>query len=142
LHFKKPTRSMLQPLVQKVGNRHPGWKRGLLSYPRRETLVKTVLAAMPTFFLIIFKMRKWAISRIDKFRRGFLWKGQDVDNVNGGHCLVNWQTCTRPRKWGGLGIIDLENFSRALWLRWLWYRWDSKMLSLYHRVYRFCIYVY
>jgi hypothetical protein len=117
LHFKKSTRSMLQPLVQKVGNRLPGWKRCLLSYPGRETLIKTVLSAMPTFFLTIFKMRKWAISRIDKYRRGLLWKGKDGENVSGVHCSVNWQTCTGPRKWGGLGIKDLDKFDRALHLR-------------------------
>jgi hypothetical protein len=28
--------------------------------------------------------------------------------------LVNWATCTRPKKWGGLGIKDLEKFGRTL----------------------------
>jgi hypothetical protein len=27
LHFKKPTREMMQPVVQKIGNKLPGWKR-------------------------------------------------------------------------------------------------------------------
>jgi hypothetical protein len=31
-----------------------------------------------------------------------------------GHWLVNWATCTRPKKWGGLGIKDLEKFGRTL----------------------------
>jgi hypothetical protein len=26
---------------------------------------------------------------------------------------------------GGLGFKDLEKFSRALWLRWLWHKWDN-----------------
>jgi hypothetical protein len=39
---------------------------------------------MPTFFLIVFKMKKWAIAKIDKYRRAFLWRGNDVDNVKGG----------------------------------------------------------
>jgi hypothetical protein len=48
-----------------------------------------------------------------------------VDNIRGDHCLVNWRTCLRPRKLGGLGIKDLEKFSRALRLWWLWYQWDA-----------------
>jgi hypothetical protein len=84
---------------------------------------------MPTFFLTIFKMKKWAISKIDKFQRSFLWKGHDVGNVTRGHYLVNWQTCTRPKRQGGLGIKDLDTFGRALWLRWLWYNSDTKEKS-------------
>jgi hypothetical protein len=89
LHYKKPSRAMLQHIIQKIGNRLSDWKRNLFTYPGREVLVKIVLTAMPTFFLTVFKMRKWAISRIDKFRRGFLWKGHDGDNIRVGHCLLN-----------------------------------------------------
>jgi hypothetical protein len=81
---------------------------------------------MPTFFLTVHKMKKWTISRIDRFRRSFLWRGQHPDQINRGHCLVNWLTCLRPKKWGGLGLKDLEKFSRALRLRWLWHQWGSK----------------
>jgi hypothetical protein len=68
----------------------------------------------------------WARKKIDKIRRSFLWKGEE--NANGGHCLVNWPTVTRPKDFGGLGIPDLEKFGRALRLRWLWQDWtdDSK----------------
>jgi hypothetical protein len=104
LHYKKPTRAMFQPLVQQIANRLPDWKKDLLSYPGREILVKFVLYAIPTYFLTIFKMRKWAIASIDKFRRGFLWKGQEVNNVSGGHCLVNWKMCLRPKKLRGGGL--------------------------------------
>jgi hypothetical protein len=40
--------------------------------------------------------------------------GQHPGQVNGGHFLVNWQTYLRPKKWGRLGLKDLEKFSRAL----------------------------
>jgi hypothetical protein len=84
-----------------------------------------LLNQLPTYFFTVFKMSKWGISNIDKFRRSFLWKGQDPENVRGGHCLVNWLKCTRPKTLGGLGIKDLEKFNRALRLRWLWHHWDE-----------------
>jgi hypothetical protein len=68
----------------------PGWKRGFMTYSGREVLVKSVLTTMPTYFLSVFKMLKWGWARIDRFRRSFLWKGQDPENVRGGHYLVNW----------------------------------------------------
>jgi hypothetical protein len=75
---------------------------------------------MPTYFLIVFKMPKWGFARIDRFRRSFLWRGHDPKNVRGGHYLVNWKKCIRPKKLGGLGIKYLKKFSIALRLRWLW----------------------
>jgi hypothetical protein len=67
-------------------------------------------------------MPKWAICGVDRFRRSFLWKGSDLENVRGG--LVNWPTCTRPKRLGGLGIKDIERFNRALRLKWMWHNWD------------------
>jgi hypothetical protein len=89
-------------------------------------VVKYVLSSLHTYFLLVHKMPKWGFSRIDKFCRSFLWRGEDPDKVKGGHCLVNWRTCTRPRKLGGLGIKDLDKINRALRLKWLWHHWDVK----------------
>lgn len=126
LHRRKLPRSTVQPLVQKIANRLPGWKRRFFTYPGRELQCKTVLAAMPTYFLTCFKVPGWAIHRIDRYIRSFLWRGDDPENVRGGHCLVNWQKCTRPKKLGGLGITDIAKFNRALRLRWMWYSWDQQ----------------
>jgi hypothetical protein len=48
LHFKKLSKELFQVLIQKK----------ILSYPGREMLVKSVLSAMPTFLLYVFKMVK------------------------------------------------------------------------------------
>lgn len=81
-------------------------------------------SALPTYFLTVFKLPKWTEKEIDRYRRSFLWRRRDPENVKGGHCLVKWKHCTRPRKLGGLGIKNLDHFGRALRLRWLWHSWD------------------
>jgi hypothetical protein len=49
---------------------------------------------------------KWAEHDIDRFRRNFLLWGDDPDKVKGGHCLVRWKNCIRPKKWGdGFGTL-------------------------------------
>jgi hypothetical protein len=58
-------------------------EEGIFSYPSREMLVKSILLAMTTHFLTVLKMPKGVISYIDKFRRGFLWRGTDPENVKG-----------------------------------------------------------
>jgi hypothetical protein len=68
-------------------------------------------------------IKKWAVKKIDKIRRGFLWKGSE--DVKGGHCLVRWAKIQKPKQLGGLGILDLELFGRALRLRWLWLEWTE-----------------
>jgi hypothetical protein len=36
----------------------------------------------------VFQLSKWAVKRIDKIFRNFLWKGSE--EACGGHCMVNW----------------------------------------------------
>ena len=67
--------------------------------------------------MTVFPLKKWA-EKIDKIRRGFLWKGQE--KANGGNCLVSWECVQRPLQFGGLGILNLELFGWALRSRWLW----------------------
>jgi hypothetical protein len=40
--------------------------------------------------------------------------------------LVNWQTYLRPKNLGGVGIKDIDKFSSALRLKWLWHKWDPR----------------
>jgi hypothetical protein len=60
----------------------------------------------------VFALKKWAVRKIDRIRRSFFWKG--AASANGGHCQVLWLKATRPKILGGLSILDLERFSRAL----------------------------
>jgi hypothetical protein len=83
LSVKKPNRAMLQPLIQKIENKLPGWKMNFLTHPGRELLVQMVLSSMPLHFLTIFKMPLWTIKGIDRFRRCFLWKGKNLQHVKG-----------------------------------------------------------
>jgi hypothetical protein len=126
LHIRKLRRIEVQPLIDKIGARLPGWKGKFLSTAGRETLVKTVLSSQPIYHMTAFPEQKWLIRKIDRIRRSFLWRGETPDKVYGGHSLVNWPTTCRPKIKGGLGILDLERFSRALRLRWLWFQWKHK----------------
>jgi len=113
----------VQPLIDKVGAKLTAWKGRVLNKAGRLKFVNSILSSIPTYYMTVFKLQKWAIKKIDKLRRNFLWK--EMPEANGGHCLVKWSKAMRPKTFGGLGILDLDLFSRALRLRWLWFQWTS-----------------
>lgn len=123
LSTKALTRNEVMPLIHKVANKLPVWQGKQMNKVGRLSLVNMVLSSIPTYHLTVFAMKKWAIKRIDKIRRNFFWKG--TDEVSAGDCLVSWKKVKRPKKIGGLGVLDLERFGRALRLWWLWYEWKD-----------------
>jgi mannosylglycoprotein endo-beta-mannosidase len=121
LHFRQLHRVEIQPITDKMAHRLPNWKGRFLNKAGRLKLLNSVMSSIPTYFLTAFVPKKWTVKRLDKIRRGFLWKGDE--NANGGHCLVRWALVKRPKKLGGLGVLYLDKFSRVLRLRWIWYPW-------------------
>jgi hypothetical protein len=84
LHIRKLRKIDVQPLIDKIGARLPGWKCQLLSTAGRETMVKTVLSSQPIYHMTAFPEQKWLIRRINQTRRSFLWRGETPDKVYGG----------------------------------------------------------
>lgn len=73
----------------------PTWKAGLLNHAGRAMLAKTTLSAIPVHVAICCALSPWAISAIDKCRRGFIWAG--TTSVAGGKCKIAWPVVCSPR---------------------------------------------
>ena len=58
LHFRKPGRVEVQPLIEKVAARLSGWKGRLLNKASRLRLVNAVLTSIPVHFLSVFALKK------------------------------------------------------------------------------------
>jgi hypothetical protein len=114
LHTRKLRKLEVQPLVDKIGARLPDWIGKFLSSTGRETLVKTVLSSLPIYHLTVFQVQKWLIKKIDRIRRSFLWRGETTDRTSGGYSLIYWATTCLPKSKGGLGILDMDRFTRVL----------------------------
>jgi hypothetical protein len=113
----------VQHTLDKTRNRNAGWQGKLLNSSGRCELVRSVLSAIPIYLLTSLKAPKQLLVDLDKARRRFLWASDR--EISGGKCKVGWPFVTRPENFGGLGILDLERFSRALRLRWLWFAWKN-----------------
>ena len=111
----------LQSIKDKALTKLSGWQCRLLNPGGRRVLVRSVLSSLPVYMLTVLKPPKAFVKDFDRVRRRFLWAGNQ--QLHGGKCKVSWARLQRPIERGGLGIIDLELFSRALRLRWLWGQW-------------------
>jgi hypothetical protein len=48
-----------------------------------------MLSSIVLYHMTVFQLSKWAIKKIDKIKRQFLWHGPDEHQR--GNCLVNWK---------------------------------------------------
>jgi hypothetical protein len=124
LGFRKPRKIDVQPLFDSAVNRLKGWKGKLMSKKGRLTLINSVITSIATYFLMIFPAEKWMIKSFNKLRRNFLWTPDEEASER--KCLVSWQIICAPTMYGGLGVKDIQAFSRALRLRWEWFMWTER----------------
>ncbi|WMV26185.1 hypothetical protein MTR67_019570 [Solanum verrucosum] len=106
------------------------WKSQYLSMGGKLTLINSVLDALPTYMMSLFPIPLGIINRLDSIRRKFLWQG-NTDRK--GYHLVKWKAVINEKRFGGLGIKNLKNQSKALRMRWLW-KYSNENRSLWVRV--------
>ncbi|KAJ3673051.1 hypothetical protein LUZ60_006425 [Juncus effusus] len=83
----------------------------------RLTLIKSVLAATPVYYMSCFKLPAWLITKIEQIQRKFLWMGDK--EYSGGHCLVSWERICTPKENGGWGVKNIKEMNNTLLLKWL-----------------------
>ena len=66
------------PVVTKVAKRLDGWEKPFLSRGGRLTLIQYVLAAIPIYYLSLFKAPINVLKSMEKLMRDFLWDGGDL----------------------------------------------------------------
>ena len=103
------------PVLEKIERRLAGWKRLFLSKGGKETLIKSTLSSLPTYFLSLLPIPVKVANSMEKIHRDFLWSGIDAPKVP----LVEWAKVCMLVQNGGLGIRRLKRFNSALLGKWL-----------------------
>ena len=79
-------------------------------------MVKTVISALPTYFMSVFQMPAGLQWRLESIMQWFFWRGTDMRR---GGALVSWDSVCRPLSDGGLGIRHLHHNNLALLCKWI-----------------------
>ncbi|GJY21255.1 RNA-directed DNA polymerase, eukaryota [Tanacetum coccineum] len=104
-------------VVQKVRSKLSSWKAKTLSVGGRLTLIKSVLGAIPTYYLSLYKVPEGVLSHLESLRNSFLL-GADVGERK--ITWVCWRKVMAHKQLSGLEVSSLYALNLALLFKWIW----------------------
>ncbi|GJR88042.1 RNA-directed DNA polymerase, eukaryota, reverse transcriptase zinc-binding domain protein [Tanacetum coccineum] len=117
-------------VINKVLNRLSKWKMKVLSVGGRLTLLKSVLGAVPLYYMSLFKAPMQVIKKLESIRCHF-FNGTEPSARK--LMLVKWDNVLVSKEKGGLGVSSFYALNRALNFKWVW-RFRSQGNSIWARV--------
>lgn len=118
------------PVVEKVEARIENWENRFLSIAARVQLIKSILVALPTFYMSLIKIPASISYKIESLCKKFLWAGNIERRI-----LIMWVEMwyAWTDLWGELGIPKIIEMNQALLMKW-WWRFGTKEGALWRRV--------
>ncbi|CAL1356447.1 unnamed protein product [Linum trigynum] len=114
----QPTSSSIwDSVLIKTQRKLDGWQGNYLSLGGRVTLCKAVLASQPLYQCSLFRAPANVIQKLERIQKDFIWSGPRQEKK---FHLLAWDSCKAPKKFGGLGILDLRICNTAMLAKWLW----------------------
>nr|GEU64911.1 putative RNA-directed DNA polymerase, eukaryota, reverse transcriptase zinc-binding domain protein [Tanacetum cinerariifolium] len=104
-------------VIEKVVSRLSKWKIQTLSSGGRLTLIKSVLNALPLYYMSLFKAPKAILKAIESLRSN-LFNGVSKDGRK--MVMVRWDKIMASKSKGRLDVSSLFASNRALLFKWIW----------------------
>ena len=124
--------STFKGLQERITKKVIGWKEKTISKAGRETLIKSVAQAIPTYSMSIFKIPKSVCEDINSALAKYWW-GQTKSEKK--IHWINWKRLCTPKNRGGMGFRDIHAFNLAMLAKQAW-RLVTGSHSLFYRVYK------
>ena len=101
-------RKFWEPVLNKLKSRLSVWRGRFLSMAGRLCLIKSVLSAIPLYYLSLFKAPEEVCKSIIRIQRRFLWGwGKEKRSIS----WVSWKEVCKEHEEGGLGIKEIRKFN-------------------------------
>jgi hypothetical protein len=110
----KPRVEHFAPLINRAERQLPSIA-SMLTYASKLQLVNSVLSSLPTFTMCSIDVPVAVLEYFNKARRNCMWHNSDINAKN--KPMVAWKKCSKPKRKGGLGIINLRSQNNALLLK-------------------------
>eukprot|EP00253_Pinus_taeda_P015440 PITA_15440 len=106
-------------ILEKIMKRLDNWTFRALNLAARVVLLKATIQAIPIYPLSVMVAPKGICNKLVEIYRKFLWGGPKQQNKR---ALYSWNSLTKPKEKGGLGLKDpwILNQVLAAKLRWRW----------------------
>ncbi|GJZ77185.1 RNA-directed DNA polymerase, eukaryota [Tanacetum coccineum] len=110
-------------IVQKVKSKLSSWKSKTLSVGGRLTLIKSVLGALPTYYMSLFRVPDGVLNQLEGLHNSF-FLGADIFYQK--MTWVCWKKVMAQKQYGGLGVSNVFALNRALLYKWIWWFYASQ----------------
>lgn len=117
LVVKRNKSSSFQSLIFKVKSRIMTWQIPLLSQAGKNTLIKSVVSAIPVYNMSVLQIPSKTIESIEKMFTKLFW-GESTENKK--LHTIKWSQICKSTEDGGLGIRDLGKNNLALLAKTSW----------------------
>ncbi|KAL5554075.1 hypothetical protein UlMin_041476 [Ulmus minor] len=121
---------LFSSIRDRVWNKLSGWKSKLLSTGGKETLIKSVIQAIPAYAMNLFKLPSSLIKELHRLCGQFWWGGESGKRKM--H-WCSWEKLCSHKVDGGMGFRDLRMFNKAILAKQAW-RIHTQPTSLAARV--------
>jgi len=136
IFLKRPTHSDFQFIIDNLNFKLAGWKTNFLNIAGRTSLAKASLCSIANHVMQYISLPRKITNQINRLQRNFVW---GTTNTKKKLHLVSWDTITKHKYKGGLGMhkAEVKNSAMHASLAWRLFKnhktpWANVLISKYY----------